>query len=117
MVNVVTAGRFKGKRIKSDREGAYIPFGREHLDITPEIVDHIRMMGATQNRSFINGFLRFFPKWLGIAWILATQSAQGKHEFRIRIAYRDGTASVCVVDSRVLDQLAVTFDFIRNLHF
>ena len=44
MVNVVTAGRFKGKRIKADSEGAFIPFGREHLDITSEIVDHIKMM-------------------------------------------------------------------------
>ena len=26
--------------------------------------------------------------------------------------YRDGTASVCVVDEHVLDQLAVTFDFL-----
>ena len=59
MVNVVTAGRFKGKRIKVGCEGVLIPFGREHLDITPEIVDHIRMMGATRNRSFINGFHRF----------------------------------------------------------
>ena len=114
MVNEVTAGRFKGKRIKADSEGAFIPFGREHLDITPEIVDHIRIMSAMQNRGFLSGFLRgFFAKWLGnIAWLSAIQSAQGKSQFRIRIAYRDGTASVCVVDSRVLDQLAVTFDFI-----
>mgnify|MGYP001543945776 CR=1 FL=1 len=41
MVNVVTAGRFKGKRIKADSEGAFIPFGREHLDITSEIVDPV----------------------------------------------------------------------------
>jgi len=60
MVNVVTAGRFKGKRIKADCEGVFIPFGREHLDITPEIVDHIRMMSMTQNRSFLSGFLRGF---------------------------------------------------------
>lgn len=114
MVNVVTAGRFKGKRIKTDGEGVFIPFGREHLDITPEIVDHIRIMSVTQNRSFFSGFLRgFFAKWLGnTAWLSAIQSAQGRSQFRIRIAYRDGTASVCVVDSRVLDQLAVMFDFI-----
>lgn len=48
MVNVVTAGRFKGKRIKADSEGAFIPFGREHLDITSEIVDHIKMMSMAQ---------------------------------------------------------------------
>ena len=114
MVNVVTAGRFKGKRIKADCEGVFIPFGREHLDITPEIVDHIRMLSATQNRSFLSGFIRgFFAKCLGsMAWLSAIQSAQGKSQFRIRIAYRDGTSSVCVVDSRILDQLAVTFDFI-----
>ena len=114
MVNVVTAGRFKGKKIKADSEGAFIPFGREHLDITLEIVDHIRMMSATQNRSFLSGFIRgFFAKWLGsTAWLSAIQSAQGKSQFRIKIAYRDGTASVCVVDSRVLDQLAVTIDLI-----
>ena len=34
MVNVVTVGRFKGKRIKADSESAFIPFGREYLDIT-----------------------------------------------------------------------------------
>ena len=109
MVNVVSAGRFKGKRIKADCEGVFIPFGREHLDITPEIVDHIRMMS-----SFLSGFLRgFFSKWLGsTAWLSAIQSAQGKSQFRIRIAYRDGTASVCVIDDCVLDQLAVTFDLI-----
>lgn len=115
MVNVVAAGRFKGKRIKVDSEGAFIPFGREHLDITPEIVDHIRMMSIMQNRSFFSGFFRgFFAKWLGnTAWLSAIQSAQGnKSQFRIRIAYRDGTSSICVVDSRILDQLAVTFDFI-----
>ena len=114
MVNVVTAGRFKGKRIKVDCERVFIPFGREHLDITPEIVDRIRMMSATQNRSFLSGFIRgFFAKWLGsTAWLSAIQSAQGKSQFRIRIAYRDGTASVCIIDSRVLDQLAVTFDLI-----
>lgn len=114
MVNVVTAGRFKGKRIKADCEGVFIPFGREHLDITPEIVDHIRMLSATQNRSFLSGFIRgFFAKCLGsMAWLSAIQSAQGKSQFRIRIAYRDGTASVCVIDNRVLDQLAVTFDLI-----
>lgn len=60
MVNVVTAGRFKRKRIKADCEGAFIPFGREHLDITPEIVDHISLMSATQNRSFLSGFIRGF---------------------------------------------------------
>lgn len=60
MVNVVAAGRFKGKRIKVDSEGAFIPFGREHLDITPEIVDHIRMMSIMQNRSFFSGFFRGF---------------------------------------------------------
>ena len=110
MVNVVTAGRFKGKRIKANCEGVFIPFGREHLDITPEIVDHIRMMSATQNRSFLSGF---FAKWLGsTAWLSAIQSAQGKSQFRIRIVYRDGTASVCVIDNRVLDQLAVAFDLI-----
>lgn len=114
MVNVVTAGRFKGKRIKADSEGAFIPFGREHLDITSEIVDHIKMMSMAQNRSFLSGFIRgIFAKWLGnTVWLSAIQSAQGNSQYRIRIAYRDGTASVCVVDSRVLDQLAVTFDFI-----
>lgn len=114
MVDVVTAGRFKGKRMKTDGEGVFIPFEREHLDITPEIVDHIRIMSVTQNRSFFSGFLRgFFAKWLGnTAWLSAIQSAQGRSQFRIRIAYRDGTASVCVVDDRVLDQLAVMFDFI-----
>ena len=114
MVNVVTAGRFKGKRIKADGEWVFILFGREHLDITSEIVDHIRMMSATQNRSFLSGFFRgLFAKWLGnTAWLSAIQSAQCKSQFRIRIAYRDGTSSVCVVDSRILDQLAVTFDFI-----
>lgn len=114
MVDVVTAGRFKGKRMKTDGEGVFIPFVREHLDITPEIVDHIRIMSVTQNRSFFSGFLRgFFAKWLGnTAWLSAIQSAQGRSQFRIRIAYRDGTASVCVVDDRVLDQLAVMFDFI-----
>lgn len=35
MVNVVTAGRFKGKRIKNDGEQVYIPIGREQLEITP----------------------------------------------------------------------------------
>lgn len=110
MVNVVTAGRFKGKRIKADCEGVFIPFGRERLEITPEIVDHIRMMSAIQNRSFLRGF---FAKWLGsTAWLSAIQSAQGKSQFRIRIAYRDGTASVCAIDNRVLDQLAVIFDLI-----
>ena len=58
MVNVITAGRFKGKRIKADSEGAFIPFGREHLDITREIVDHIRMISETQNKSFLSGFVR-----------------------------------------------------------
>lgn len=112
MVNIITAGRFKGKRIKADSEGAYIPFGREHLDITREIVDHIRIMSVTQNRSFLSGFIRgFFAKWLGnTAWLSAIQSAQGKNQYRIRIVYRDGTASVCVIDTYVLDQLAVTFD-------
>ena len=114
MVSVVTAGRFKGKRIKTDGEGVYIPFGREHLDITPEIVDHIWMMSVTQNRSSLSGFLRgFFANWFGsTAWLSAIQSAQSKSQFQIRIAYRDGTASVCVIDNRVLDQLAVTFDLI-----
>lgn len=114
MVNVVTAGRFKGKRIKTDSEGVFIPLEGEHLDITPEIVDHIRMMSVTQNRSFLSGFLRgFFAKWLGsTAWLSAIQSAQEKSQFRIRIAYRDGAASVCVVDNRMLDQLVVTFDLI-----
>lgn len=36
MVNVVTAGRFKGKRIKADCEGVFISFGREHLDINAD---------------------------------------------------------------------------------
>ena len=114
MINVVTAGRFKGKRIKADCEGVFIRFGREQLDITPEIIDHIRMMSATQNRSFRSGFIKgFFAKWLGsTAWLSAIQSAQGKSQFRIRMAYRDGTASVCVIDNRVLDQLAVTFELI-----
>ena len=112
MVNIVTAGRFKGKRIKADSEGAFIPFGREQLDITREIVDHIRMMSVTQNRSFLSGFVRgFFARWFGnTAWLSAIQSAQGKCQYRIRILYRDGTASVCVIDEHVLDQLAVTFD-------
>ena len=114
MVNVVTAGRFKGKRIKADREGVVITFGREHLDITAEIVDHIRMMSVVQHRSFLSGLIRgFFAKWLGnTAWLSAIQSAQGNSQYRIRIAYRDGTASVCVVNARVLDRLAVTFDFL-----
>lgn len=114
MVNIVTAGRFKGKRIKTDSEGAFIPFGREHLDITREIADHIRMVSVTQNRSFLSGFIRgFFAKWLGnTAWLSAIQSAQGKNQYRIRIVYRDGTASVCVIDEHVLDQLVVTFDFL-----
>lgn len=114
MVNIVTAGRFKGKRIKADSEGAFIPFGGEHLDITREIVVHISMMSVTQNRSFFSGFIGgFLAKCLGnTAWLSAIQSARGNSQYRIRIAYRDGTASVCVVDSRVLDQLAVTFDFI-----
>jgi hypothetical protein len=114
MVNLVTAGRFKGKRIKVNSEGAFIPFGREHLDIMPEIVDHIKIISAMQNRRFFSGFLRgFFAKWLGnTAWLSAVQSAQSQSQFRIRIAYRDGTASVCVIDNRVLDQLAVTFDLI-----
>lgn len=114
MVNVVTVGRFKGKRIKADSESAFIPFGREYLDITSEIVDHIKMMSMAQNRRFLSGFIRgFFAKWLGnTAWLSAIQSAQGNSQYRIRIAYRDGTARVCVVDSRVLDQLAVIFGFI-----
>ncbi len=114
MVNVVTAGRFKGKRIKADSEGAFIPFGRENLGITPEIVDHIKMVSTTQNRSFLSGFLRgVFAKWFGTtAWLSAIQSAQGNSQFRIRIVYRDGTTSVCLVDSRILDQLAVTFEFV-----
>lgn len=114
MVNVVTAGRFKGKRIKNNSEAAFIVFGREHLDITPEIVDHIRIMSVTQNRNFLSGFLRgFFTKWLGsTAWLSAIQSAQGNCQFRIRMTFRDGTANVCIVDNHILDQLAVTFDFI-----
>ncbi len=114
MVNVITAGRFKGKRIKADSESAFIQFGREHLDITCEIVDHIKMMSVTQNRSFFSGFIRgFFAKWLGnTAWLSAIQSAQSKNQYRIKIVYRDGTASVCVIDADVLDQLAVTFDSI-----
>lgn len=114
MINIVTAGRFKGKRIKADSEGAFIPFGREHLDITREIVDHIRMMSVTQNRSFLGGIIRgFFAKCLGnTAWLSAIQSAQGKSQYRIRIVYRDGTASVCVIDEQVLDQLAVIFEFL-----
>lgn len=51
MVNVVTAGRFKGKRIKTDSEGVFIPFGREHLEITPETVDYIRMTGQASELS------------------------------------------------------------------
>ncbi len=80
----------------------------------PEIVDHIKIISAMQNRRFFSGFLRgFFAKWLGnTAWLSAVQSAQSQSQFRIRIAYRDGTASVCVIDNRVLDQLAVTFDLI-----
>lgn len=114
MVNVVAAGRFKGKRIKVDSEGAFIPFGREHLDITPEIVDHIRMMSIMQNRVSLAVFRGFLLNGLAtLHGYRAIQSAQGnKSQFRIRIAYRDGTSSICVVDSRILDQLAVTFDFI-----
>lgn len=40
MVNVVTAGRFKGKRIKADCEGVFISFGREHLDINADYQDY-----------------------------------------------------------------------------
>lgn len=79
MVNVVTAGRFKGKRIKADCERVFIPFGREHLDITPEIVDHIRMLSATQNRSFLSGFLRGF-----LLNVLAAR--HGYRRFRVRRA-------------------------------
>lgn len=114
MVNVVTAGRFKGKRIKNDGERVYIPIGREQLEITSEIVDHITIMSTMQNRSFINSCLRgFLARGLGnTAWLSAIQSAQGKSQFRIRIAYRDRSASVCVVDEAILDYLAVTFELI-----
>lgn len=114
MINRITAGRFKGKFIRTDGNCVYIPFGREHLDITSEIVDHIRMMSVEQSRSFLSGFMRgLLAKWLGnTSWLSAIQSAQAKSRYRIRIAYRDGTASVCVVDSHVIDQLAVTFDFL-----
>lgn len=114
MVNVVTAGRFKGEKIKTDGERVFIPLGRECLVITPEIVNHIRMIILAQNRRFLSGFIRgLFGKWLGnSAWLSAIQSAQSNSQYRIRISYRDGTASVCIVDNRVLDQLAVSFDFL-----
>lgn len=114
MFNRITAGRFKGKPIKTDGDYVYIPFGSEHLNITNEIVDYIRMMSVEQSRSFLSGFLRgLLAKWLGnTTWLSAIQSAQAKSRCRIRIAYRDGTASVCVVDPHIIDQLAVTFDFL-----
>ena len=77
MINVVTAGRFKGKRIKVDCEGVFIPFGREHLDITPEIIDHIRMMSATQNRSFRSGFIKGF-------FLNGLAARHGYRRFRVR---------------------------------
>lgn len=113
MVNVVTAGRFEGKKIKAGTETAFIPIKRERLDITHEIVDHIRLMDVVQEKSFFSGLLRgCFAKWLGnTAWLSAIQSAHSKCKYRIRIAYRDGTASVCIVDSQILDQLAVTCNY------
>ena len=76
--------------IKTDGDYVYIPFGSEHLNITNEIVDYIRMMSVEQSRSFLSGFLRgLLAKWLGnTTWLSAIQSAQAKSRYRIRIAYR-----------------------------
>lgn len=105
MINIITAGRFKGKSIRTDGDCVYIPFGSEHLDITNENVDHIKMMSAEQSKNFLSGFLRgLLAKWSeNTTWLYAIQSAQAKSRYRIRKAYRDGTASVCVVNPHVID--------------
>lgn len=73
IVNVVTAGRFKGKKIKPSIETAFIPIASERLNITHEIIDHIRLLDVVQEKSFFSGLLRgCFAKWLGkTAWLSA----------------------------------------------
>ena len=114
MINRITAGRFKGKRICAKGDRVFIPYGRETIEITHEIVDHIRVVSEAQNRGFTSGFLRgALARCFGrTAWLSAIQSAREKSQYRVRIAYRDGTASVGVIDTGVLDQLAVLFDIL-----
>lgn len=114
MINRITAGRFKGKIIKSDINGVYIPFGSENLYITNEFVDYLKIVNVEQNKSFLSGLIRgVLAKWFGnTAWLSAIQSAQAKSRYRIKIAYRDGTVSIFVVNSNIIDLLAVTFSFI-----
>ena len=114
--NRITAGRFKGRIIKVAGDEVFIPFGRERLHINREIVDNIKIMNVVQNRSFLSGFLRgYFADWWfddNAALLAAVQSARGKSNYRIKITYRDGAASICDVEADVFDQLAVNFDIL-----
>ena len=114
VTNKIIAGRFRSRKIKNADGMIYVLINGERLELTPEIVDHVRILGALQNKSFISGLVRgILAKLLGnTAWLSAIQSAKSNYDYNVKIVYRDGSSSVVVINFDIMEHLAASYEVV-----
>lgn len=114
VTNKIIAGRFSGKKIKNADGMIYVLINGERLELSPEIVDHVRILGTLQNKSFFSGLIRGLPaRLLGdTAWLSAIQSAKSNYDYNVKIVYRDGSSSVGVINFAIMEHLAANYEIV-----
>ena len=105
-MNKVQAGRFENKRVSIKKECLRIHLGwKDYLLLTPEIVSHIQIIDATASANILSGFWRgFFSKLIPsqTLWLSSVLSAKRNTTYTIKITYRDGSASILLINAQYL---------------
>lgn len=105
-MNKVQAGRFKNKRISIEKEWLRIHLGwKDYLLLTPEIISRIQVIDANSSLNVLSGFWRgFFSRFIPsqTLWLSSVLSAKRNTTYTAKITYRDGTASILIINAQSL---------------